>query len=483
MADEIELYLDGALVATSPLSDEAYTFAGLDPNKEYALKARRKRAGLFSAFTSVINRFTRPRTPDAATTGTRTASSVQALFDAPEADEIIIGRVYNLADEEIEAKSFQTTGANQTVTGLDANRGYKIRLNVRGVTSGLDGAQSSALTIYTRPTTISAPAEVSKTSIRTTVSYQAIGTDEVVVLRRYASNGTTLLETVEKSSGTSHEFTGLTASTQYKYTATRKGATSGLEGTESNQTAITTNAAPSLKRAILTSTQTWDKPSDWNDANNTIHAIGGGGAGGPSSGRGGGGGAYARVNNFTISGSTLSVTVGAAAAHNGTAGDSFVGDGTILRAKGGQGGNAGGAGGAASASIGSTKFNGGQGGDPQFVGDDSHGGGGGGAGGTAGHGSAGATASGHGGAGGAGGAASGGAGGAVNGGAGGNGTVWTTAGAGGGGGGGFIGFPGGAGGNYGAGGGGAGYNSGEGSSPGGGVGKAGVVVIEWTPAE
>jgi hypothetical protein len=51
-----------------------------------------------------------------------------------------------------------------------------------------------------------------------------------------------------------------------------------------------------LKTIILTGSGTWTVPADWNNAWNSIHAIGGGGAGTRQGG--GGGGAYATTENF-----------------------------------------------------------------------------------------------------------------------------------------------------------------------------------------
>jgi hypothetical protein len=75
------------------------------------------------------------------------------------------------------------------------------------------------------------------------------------------------------------------------------------------------------KVIFLTTTGTgeWTVPSDWNDADNSIEAIGGG-AGGCSSeasanrgGTGGGGGAYARSNDVSMTpGATAYFSIGSA---------------------------------------------------------------------------------------------------------------------------------------------------------------------------
>ena len=57
---------------------------------------------------------------------------------------------------------------------------------------------------------------------------------------------------------------------------------------------------------ILASGTSWTVPSDWNSADNTVHAVGGGGGGiGTSSGLwggggGGGGGAYSATSNLAL---------------------------------------------------------------------------------------------------------------------------------------------------------------------------------------
>jgi len=153
------------------------------------------------------------------------------------------------------------------------------------------------------------------------------------------------------------------------------------------------------KRIFLTSpTSTitaWTVPSDFNNYDNTIEAIGGGGGGSraqvnTTSATGGGGGAYAQITNLNLSGlTTITVKIGAggpAAATdntNGTAGlDTFFNrtsgsantcaDTVSVCAKGGLGGNKGvgipaqtvpgGFGGSATTSVGSTRYQGGSGG-------------------------------------------------------------------------------------------------------------------------
>lgn len=254
---------------------------------------------------------------------------------------------------------------------------------------------------------------------------------------------------------------------------------------------------------FITSSGTYSRPADWDNAANTIECVGGGGGGGGNDSSlsagagGGGGGAYSAVTNQNISSSTT-VTIGA----GGTAGNSTPTDGgaggdtsfgATCVAKGGAGGQsdtsggAGGAGGAAASGTGSTKNSGGAGGSN---GSTASGGGGGGAAGQHGNGNAGANAPDglHGGAGGSGDNGSGGSGGAggnalgpTGPAAGGNGANFdATHGSGGGGGGGItsVGLgDGAAGGNYGGAGGGAGNNSAS-----GGAGKDGLIVVTYTPA-
>lgn len=147
---------------------------------------------------------------------------------------------------------------------------------------------------------------------------------------------------------------------------------------------------------------TWTVPADWNNANNTIHCIGGGGGSGGayngSNSGGGGGGAYAGTPNVTLTpGNVIQLSVGAAGAGGsdtpgagGKGGTTWFGGTSeataIIKAVGGNGstlsGN-GASGGAASSCVGSVKRDGGGGGKA------SSGGGGGGAGGPYGAGNAG----------------------------------------------------------------------------------------------
>lgn len=252
-----------------------------------------------------------------------------------------------------------------------------------------------------------------------------------------------------------------------------------------------------MTQIILTTTQTWVVPSDFNSSNNTIE-VWGGGAGGAafnfSSIKGGsGGGAYSAISNLPLTpGGSVAVTVGAAGlsetnARNPTSGGDTWFNGASLAAssvgaKGGVvgAGNVGGAGGAAASGIGTTKFSGGAGGAGSGT---TSGPGGGGSGGAGGNGTVGGSSS----------ATVGGVGGASGGGVAIGGTAGTTtanAGAGGsdqtggaGGGGGDIGgthaTPGGAGGFPGGAGGNASGDTGTGI---GGVGAGGQVVITYTPA-
>ncbi len=227
---------------------------------------------------------------------------------------------------------------------------------------------------------------------------------------------------------------------------------------------------------IITSSQTFSRPADWNDSSNSLEAIGGG-AGGSTNGQGGGGGAYAKSVNYTIAASN-SVVVGAGGSAEGGGGVTYLHTGSayaVYAAAGSitSGGNT------ASCIYNSVAYNGGNGnvrGTPGAQG----GAGGGGAAGKTGGGSSGAANSGtNGGAGGGSPTASGGGGGVSSaGGTGGNGTDFTTHGAGGGGGGGAaFGHGGGAGGYYGGGGGGAGTGGGA-----GGPGRSGLFVATWTAA-
>jgi hypothetical protein len=170
---------------------------------------------------------------------------------------------------------------------------------------------------------------------------------------------------------------------------------------ESRQWQIAADAIAKTKVFIIsTASTTWKVPNDWDNASNTIEAIGAGGGGtaGTNSNRGGaggGGGAYAEIINKTLTigaSTTIQVGLGATAA-SGT--DTFFGSSTcatsFVCAKGGQATTTKtsyGLGGASSTSVGSTTYPGGNGG-PGNSSYGSYGGGGGGAGGKSGAGSAG----------------------------------------------------------------------------------------------
>ncbi|QQG37862.1 MAG: hypothetical protein HYS26_04540 [Candidatus Kaiserbacteria bacterium] len=263
-----------------------------------------------------------------------------------------------------------------------------------------------------------------------------------------------------------------------------------------------------------TTAKTWQVPSDWGNASNTIEVIGGGGGGvrdGTADGDhgGGGGGAYSKVSNLSLTpGGNVTFQVGAGGAggatngSNGSAGtDTFFNrtsgsantcaDTVSVCAKAGNGAvylTGSGAGGLASASVGSTKYNGGTGG---YISNNYAGQGGGGAGGPSGAGADGVSTAGLGAgvagtSGGQGGNGLGGAGGTgvagAAGGNGGNGTEWdATHGSGGGGAGGSgqepTGSAGGNGGSYGGGGGSGGYG---GTTTGnGGAGAQGIIKITY----
>lgn len=145
---------------------------------------------------------------------------------------------------------------------------------------------------------------------------------------------------------------------------------------------------------MLTKDTSWTVPADWNNANNTIEAIGGGGGGaggnpGAVTGGGaGGGGEYRRVANVTLTpGATISYAVGVggsggAAGADGADGGNTIFDTSTLIAVGGKRGTSatglggdGGTGGTGAAAS----FNGGAGGGGGGLNVSNGGGGGGGA--------------------------------------------------------------------------------------------------------
>lgn len=241
------------------------------------------------------------------------------------------------------------------------------------------------------------------------------------------------------------------------------------------------------------SNQTYNRPSDWNNSNNSIELLGGGACGGHTvtgqHGTGGGGSEYGKALNLTISSTTTyqiaAGVIGVASAGPGTNGNASWWNGTTqaaatLGALGGNAGDAGsgsrngGAGG--TGGVGAAHFAGGRGGN--LTG--SSGSGASGGGGAAGKSAAGnngvdstSTSTGISTAGGSGDGGLGGAGGAV-GSSGGNGTEWDSSHGSGGGGGGDTGGGGGGSGIYG-GGGAAGINNSSGP------GAAGLIVITYTP--
>jgi hypothetical protein len=149
---------------------------------------------------------------------------------------------------------------------------------------------------------------------------------------------------------------------------------------------------PALVNVVfLLSGTTFEVPATWNDADNSIHTIGGAGGGGTPifavlAAGGGGGGAYsAIVNKVLTPGAMLTyhVGTGGAAGVNGT--DTWFNGASLaassVGAKGGTTGAVtdGGAGGAAASGIGTTKHSGGDAGDGGNGGSRNGGGGGGGA--------------------------------------------------------------------------------------------------------
>lgn len=145
---------------------------------------------------------------------------------------------------------------------------------------------------------------------------------------------------------------------------------------------------------MLTQDTSWTVPADWNDANNTIEAIGGGGGGAggngvaTSGGGGGGGGEYRRVANVSLTpGATIAYAVGAGGNGGDSGADGADGGNTTfntstLIAIGGKLGTSatgvGGGGGTGGTGAGAN-FDGGSGGGGGGVGLSNAGGGGGGA--------------------------------------------------------------------------------------------------------
>ncbi len=158
-------------------------------------------------------------------------------------------------------------------------------------------------------------------------------------------------------------------------------------GTTTAFTLGSTTAA-TFTRIFLTGGNIWTVPGDWNNASNTVEAIGGGGSGvngGGSGGGGGGGGAYSLTRNVSLLvGSTSAYSVGTATndtffCNASAASCSAITSGSVIvGADGGASGSgtSGGAGGAASTGVGTIRYSGGDGGSS--AGSNKGGGGGGG---------------------------------------------------------------------------------------------------------
>ena len=134
---------------------------------------------------------------------------------------------------------------------------------------------------------------------------------------------------------------------------------------------------------FLTAGTTWTVPSDWNNADFSIEAIGGGAGGAPSAGAtaagrgGGGGGGYSRVVNGDLTlvpGNTVYIRVGTGGGPNANGGDTWfnrsanaapgaVSNGVLAKGGSTSALQVGGSGGLAANGVGSTKYSGGSGGN------------------------------------------------------------------------------------------------------------------------
>lgn len=403
------------------------------------------------------------------------------------------------------AKTFITGGSTYAAT---INQGGAGALTISG-----GSATFASISTTSVPSTISFPT-ASATNV---TNFTATGTAGNLLTLKSNTGGTTA--TINYT-GLSYVNVNYLSVTDIAFTpaATTTGTVPyrwyiGSGSSVSNTTGYYLNSYAGLVYAISsTSTTTWTVPTDWNNANNSIEAIGGGGGGAastgaPASATGGGGGAYAKVTNLPLTpGAVISLSIAAATANVGgtgqvvgiTGNDTWFNGATFaassVGAKGGSGGNAtatgtaaAASGGVASASIGTTKYNGGNSGSVT-TGTNANATGGGGGAGKNGAGSNGVSltsTSNSVSAGGQGDVTSGGTGGAGNaagnGGSGNVGNEYTTA-TGSGGGGGATGSTtgiGGLGGNYGGGGGG-GSNVSVGA--GGGGGAQGLIIIIYNPA-
>lgn len=153
------------------------------------------------------------------------------------------------------------------------------------------------------------------------------------------------------------------ASNTITYSQTAIGHQAILQETPSNH--LTINQAVSRGQALLfvTSGTTFTAPSDWPGTADLVECIGGGSGGrsaGANVGPGGAGGAYASQSNVTIANGDP-LLIGSGGGPDTDGGDTYLGTslaGSVVGAQGARGTT----GGQASASVGTTKFDGGDGG-------------------------------------------------------------------------------------------------------------------------
>jgi len=289
-----------------------------------------------------------------------------------------------------------TVSLTGTAVGTFANAGPGTGITVTVSGQSLTGAQSTnySLTEPTTTATINYPTPTLTSIGPTTV---AAGTSTAVTLTATGSNffngatinwngvATTTTYVSASSLTATISTTTLLKSGSISITVTNPTPGGGTSGTQT----LTVNTTTYTIYLTHASTSPWTVPANWNNASNTIVAIGpgGNGANGASNaspgGGGGGGGAYSAITNAVFKGGQ-SVPFGVPAGGGGTATSTFVSSTATVAANGGGNASAGTAGTAGTVGAG-TGYSGGAGG----AGGAATGGGGAGGGGAAGPGGAG----------------------------------------------------------------------------------------------
>ncbi|MDE0025970.1 MAG: fibronectin type III domain-containing protein [Spirochaetaceae bacterium] len=203
-----------------PSTQTAYTITGLDADTAYEVRVRAVYAGGEGKWSPVIAVETTEPVP-VLSAGTRTASSVTVSWTAPETDLDLRG--YELgwrraaATNWTEVRDIPSTQTAYTITGLDADTAYEVR--VRAVYAGGEGKWSPVIAVETTE-----PVPVLSAGTRTassvTVSWTAPETDldlrgYELGWRRAAATDWTEVRDIP-STQTTYTITDLEADTAYE---------------------------------------------------------------------------------------------------------------------------------------------------------------------------------------------------------------------------------------------------------------------------